>query len=75
MIRNILKYGSIIYNPCYTLHINSIEAVEKQFLIFGLRGLSCNSYELPPYRRRLALIKLPYLKSRRSMMSTFLFWD
>ena len=67
LVRPILEYGSIIWYPCYAVHISSIEAVQKQFLIFYLRW---NSYELTPYRSRLALIKMPTLKSRRSMLST-----
>ena len=66
-----LKYGSIIWDPYYVVHINSIESVQKQFLQgFCLRSLGCNSYELPPYQSRLVLIKLPTLKSCRSMIST-----
>ena len=70
LVRPTLEYGSIIWDLCYAVHINwLIDSVQKQFLIFCLRGLGWNSYELPLYRSRLALIKLPTLKSRRSMMS------
>lgn len=69
LVRPILEYGSIIWDPYYSTHINSIESVQKQFLIFCLRGLGWNSYALPSYVDRLRLIKLPTLKSRRVMLS------
>lgn len=68
LVRPILEYGSIVWDPCYNIHINSIESVQKQFLIFCLRGLGWNSLVLPSYVSRLNLIKLPTLKSRRVML-------
>lgn len=69
LVRPVLEYGSIIWDPTYMVHINSIESVQKQFLLFGLRGLRWNPLDLPPYTSRLALIKLPTLKSRRTMLN------
>lgn len=69
LVRPILEYGSIIWDPTYKVHINSIESVQKQFLLFCLRGLHWNILDLPPYNSRLALIKLPTLKSRRTMLN------
>ena len=60
-----LEYGSIIWNPCYLVLINSTVSVQKHF--FCLQGLGYNSYDLPPHQSRLALIKLPTLK----MMNNF----
>lgn len=68
LVRPILEYGCVIWDPYYTIHINLIESVQKQFLIFCLRGLGWNSYRLPSYEARLGLIKLPSLKSRRTML-------
>ena len=58
LVRPIPEYGYIIWDPCCAVHI-----------IFCLRSLDWNFYKLPQYRSRAALIKLPILKSRRSMMS------
>lgn len=69
LVRPVLEYGSIIWDPCYTIHINLVESVQKQFLLFCLRGLRWNYRTLPSYKSRLALIKLPTLKSRRTMLS------
>ena len=73
LVRPILEYGSVIWDPLYQTHSNAIESVQKQFLIFCLRGLRFNPINLPSYASRLALIKLPTLKSRRIMLNvTFL---
>lgn len=74
LVRPILEYGSVVWDPCYDVHSNSIESVQKQFLLFALRSLPwSSSVNLPPYTSRLALIKLPTLKSRRTMLNiTFL---
>lgn len=69
LVRPILEYGSIIWDPTYNVHINTVESVQKQFLLFCLRGLHWNMQNLPSYKSRLALIKLPTLKSRRTMLN------
>lgn len=69
LVRPILEYGSIVWDPYFNTYINNIESVQKQFLLFCLRGLGWNSYVLPSYESRLGLIKLPTLKSRRTMLS------
>lgn len=69
LVRPILEYGSIIWDPYYNLNCIYIESVQKQFLLFCLRGLGWNYTNLPSYTSRLALIKLPTLKSRRTMLN------
>lgn len=74
LVRPILEYGSIIWDPLYKIHSDAIESVQKQFLLFCLRGLNFNPMDLPSYQARLALIKLPSLKSRRTTLNiTMLF--
>ena len=74
LVRPILEYGSVVWDPFYNIHIDHIESIQKQFLIFCLRSLHwSSSVVLPPYTSRLALIKLPTLRSRRIMLNvTFL---
>lgn len=74
LVRPILEYGSIIWDPQYNVHSDRIESIQKQFLLFCLRHLHWNpNIELPSYNSRLALIRLPTLKSRRTMLNvTFL---
>ena len=69
LVRPILEYASIIWNPCYNCDISKIESVQKQFLLFSLRNLGWPSDGmLPPYKSRLKLINLPSLESRRTML-------
>ena len=66
LVRPILEYGSVVWDPQYEIHINKIESVQKQFLLFSLRNLQWNpNINLPPYESRLQLIDLPTLESRR----------
>lgn len=69
LVRPILEYGSVIWDPCYLIYINFLESVQKQFLLFCLRGLGWNFESLPSYESRLERIKLPSLKSRRTMLN------
>lgn len=72
-VRSTLEYGSIIWDPAYSIHSNAIESVQKQFLLFCLKGRGWDPRALPSYEYRLNLIKLPTLKSRRIMLNvTFL---
>ena len=65
-VRSILEYCSVIWSPYYAVHINRIEAVQKRFLRFSLRGLPwSNPSCLPPYPSRLLLIGLQPLVRRR----------
>ena len=69
LVRPILEYGSVVY----AIYSDKIESVQKQFLLFALRGLHWNSsFVLPSYTSRLKLIRLPTLKSRRIMLNTMM---
>lgn len=69
LVRPILEYGSLVWSPYYSCHVNRIESVQKQFLLFALRSLAWNpNINLPPYLQRLALINLPTLERRRIML-------
>lgn len=74
LVRPILEYASVVWNPYYNLYIDMLESVQKQFLLFALRGLPWNpNSNLPSYENRLKLIRLPTLRSRRIMLNvTFL---
>lgn len=71
LVRPILEYGSVVWDPHYDLYVNMLESVQKQFLLFCLRNLRWDpNINLPPYICRLALIKLPTLASRRTMLNS-----
>lgn len=74
LVRPILEYGSVIWDPQYNVYIKKIESVQKQFLLFCLSHFQWNpAVNLPPYRSRLALISLPTLKSRRIVANIVFF--
>lgn len=69
LVRPILEYASIVWSPSYSCDINSLESVQKQFLLFALRGLGWDPIRrLPPYEHRLQLIDLPSLERRRLVL-------
>ncbi|XP_075167721.1 uncharacterized protein LOC142239849 [Haematobia irritans] len=43
LVRPILEWGSIVWDPQYDVYIDNIELVQKQFLLFALRHLHWNS--------------------------------
>ena len=63
LVRPILEYASTIWNSYCRCHSGSIESVQKQFLLFCLRGLEWDyANGFPSYEARLGLIKLQTLK-------------
>ena len=65
----VLEYASIIRNPYYLCHIDSIESAQKQFLLFCLYGLGWDyANGFPSYEARLGSIKLQTLERRRAVL-------
>lgn len=64
LCRSILEYCSSIWSPCYSVHRNRIESVQKRFLrhLCSRHGLRRS---LPEYGDRLHRFKLADLESRR----------
>ena len=74
LVRPILEYASIVWCPRYDCYCIAIESIQKQFLLFCLRGLGWDYTNLPSYKSRLKLINLPSLNSRRTMLNvSFIF--
>jgi hypothetical protein len=59
LVRPILEYGAVVWNPVLRKHIDSLERVQRRFTRFlpGLRSLS--------YEQRLQSLNLPTLAYRR----------
>ena len=59
LVRPILEYGSVVWNPALRKHIDSLENVQRRFTKFlpGLRDV--------PYEDRLRRLSLPTLYFRR----------
>lgn len=67
-VRPLLEYASQVWSPHHAVHINRIEAVQRRFIRFALRGLAwADTYNLPPYHDRLKLINLQPLHIRRQI--------
>jgi hypothetical protein len=65
-VRSKLEYASIIWDPCFKIHSDRIENVQRRFLRFALRNLGWNSQSsLPPYCNRCRLVNLDLLYVRR----------
>ena len=66
LVRPVLEYCSIVWDPIFEIDCNRIESIQKQFLIFALRHLGWSEqFHLPPYDARLMLLGLESLSDRR----------
>lgn len=66
LVRSILEYGSPVWSPFYACHVNRLESVQRQFLLFALSTLNWeNRLALPKYEHRLLLLDLNTLSDRR----------
>ena len=72
-----LEYCSTVWNPFTAIDTNRIESVQKQFLLFALRGLNWDSttYRLPNYKDRLTLLNMLTLSRRREIADTLFAFD
>ena len=69
LARLIMRNASIIWNSYYRCHSDSIEFVQKQFLLFCLRGLGWDCANgFPSYDVRLGFIKLQTFERRRTVL-------
>lgn len=76
LVRSILEYGVVVWCPYHAVHIDRIERVQRAFLRFALRGLPWqNRLHLPPYEHRCALIRLPTLRDRRTLLQRLFIFD
>jgi len=71
LVRRNFEYCSSAWSPQYQGHIDGIESVQTQFLLFALRGLNWDqSVRLPSYSSRFLLINWPSLVNRTTMLGT-----
>ena len=66
-----MKYGFIVWDPYYNIYSEHNESMQKQFLHFCLRRLGWNYLDVPSYTSRLALMKLPGLKCRQTILKIY----
>lgn len=77
IVRSILEYSSVVWNPGYAVHSDRIESIQRKFLLFALRRLPWrrDSFVLPAYESRCKLINLETLEERRKNTSIFFVYD
>ena len=75
LVQSILEYCSPIWSPHVQELSDSIESVQKQFLLYALRPLGFSGFVLPSYESRLLLLNMTTLRSRRELTSALLGFD
>lgn len=75
LVRSILEYGSIIWNPSYQVHCERLERVQKSFTRLALVRYGFNYLDLPAYPVRCKLLGLETLSTRRQIACTLFIHD
>lgn len=77
LVRPILEYACPVWNPFFQVHIDRIESIQKQFLLFALRSLyDPNDFQnLPGYSDRLKLLNIIPLSQRRTILISCFTFD
>jgi hypothetical protein len=58
------------------MHVDKVERVQRRFIRYALRGLSwTDTFDLPPYEHRCALLRLDTLVKRRSIACIMFIFD
>lgn len=73
LVRPLLEYCSVIWDPIYDVDRERVESIQRQYLLFALRHLNWqHRFILPPYEARLTLLNLNTLCERRKLASCLL---
>ena len=77
LVRSKLEYCSVVWNPYQKCHSDSIESIQKKFLIWALREIyqRDENYVRPPYEMRCSFLNLHPLWRRRIHFAIFLIFD
>lgn len=65
-VRSILEYCSVVWSPCYQVHINRLECVQKRFL-YHVSYTDNKCLELKSYAQRLNFYRASSLYTRRKI--------
>lgn len=76
-VRSHLEYASVVWSPSSVSLSDSIESIQKKFVLFALRrSFQRNAdYELPPYDVRRKVLGLERLSDRRKIGRVFFMAD
>jgi len=77
LVRSILEYGCIIWDPDSETQSKRLESIQKQFLLFALRNLfdPRDYVNLPSYNNRLKILGLTSLSHRRKVNTACFVFD
>jgi hypothetical protein len=77
LVRSILEYCTVVWNPYCVSHSDSIESIQKQFLLWALREVyqRDENFVLPAYEMRCQFLDLHPLWRRRIQFAVFLIYD
>ena len=76
LVQPILEYAVPVWTPYHATHLARLESVQKQFLLFVLgRQRLPGSYALPPYRERLAVLRLDRISDHHKVACDTLIFD
>jgi hypothetical protein len=77
LVRSVLEYASVIWNPGYGTHSDTLESIQKKFILYALRYLPwrTDSFVLPNYESRCLLIALQTLSVRRRNAEVYFVFD
>lgn len=79
VVRSHLEFSSVIWSPHHSVHIKSLESVQKQFVLYANQDRYINGredgYQLRPYMDRCAELNLQSLLRRRTNAAIFFIHD
>lgn len=79
VVRSHLEFASTVWAPHHDVHIQSLESVQRQFVLYANRDRyvdeSQDSYRLRPYMDRCAELNLKSLLRRRTNAAVFFIHD
>lgn len=68
LVRPTLEYCSVVWDPVFKVDKERLESIQKQYLLFALRGLGWrDTFQLPSYHARLELLNMQPLSWRRNL--------
>lgn len=75
-VRSILEYASIIWHPCYVVHIKRIESIQKKFLNFVIFQTRLNRDDQSlSYEEKCKLVSVDSLARRRIISNIYFMYD
>jgi hypothetical protein len=76
LVRPKLEYASCVWSPFYDVRVDKVKCVQRMFILYALRVLGCtDTYDLPPYQPRCAILRIYTLVKRRSIACIMFIFD